>query len=57
MAAYGWLSPWWFLAFAPVVARTVWGLASPPRNLRQVGLREIWVAVSFTVIAVVIITI
>jgi hypothetical protein len=51
MVRFGWLSPWWLLAFAPVVARTAWGLLRPPRTLRSVGLREIWVVVSFTVIA------
>jgi hypothetical protein len=42
------LPSWWWLAFVPVVARTVWGLISPPENLRALGMREIWVAVSFT---------
>jgi hypothetical protein len=50
----GRLSPWWFIAFIPVVARTAWGLARPPRTLRAVGLREIWVALWFTAIAAVL---
>jgi len=55
MARGGWFPPWLLLAFAPVVARTAWGLARPPRSLRQLGLREIWVALSFTVVATVLI--
>jgi hypothetical protein len=43
----GWLTAWALAAFAPVVVRAVWGLARPPRNLRGLGLREIWVATSF----------
>jgi len=35
-------------AFAPVLARTVWGLAHPPRDLAALGWREISVAVAFT---------
>lgn len=44
----------WWVAFVPVVARTVAGLVSPPANLRALGMREIWVALSFTAIATVI---
>ena len=51
MSRFGWFSPWWLLAFVPVVGRTVWGLLWPPRTLRGVGLRELWVVLSFTVIA------
>jgi len=47
-ALAGMLPRWWWLAFGPVIARTVWGLFSPPANLRALGMREIWVAVSFT---------
>jgi len=50
-AFYGALPRWWWIAFVPVVARTVWGLALPPGNIRQVGLREAWVALSFSAIA------
>lgn len=50
-AAYGALPAWWWIAFVPVVARTVWGLANPPDGLRQVGLREAWVAAAFTLLA------
>ena len=51
LAVYGALPPWWWVAFVPVIARTVWGLTLPPDNVRQVGLREAWVALSFTAIA------
>jgi riboflavin transporter FmnP len=51
LAAYGALPRWWWAAFVPVIARTVWGLAVPPGNVRQVGLREAWVAGTFTLIA------
>jgi hypothetical protein len=42
------LPPLWWLAFVPVVARSLWGLMSPPANLRALGMRELWVALSFT---------
>ena len=48
---YGALPRLWWIAFVPVIARTVWGLARPPANVRQVGLREAWVAASFTLLA------
>ena len=51
LAAYGALPRSWWAAFIPVIARTVWGLAVPPGNVRQVGLREAWVAAAFTLIA------
>lgn len=51
LAVYGALPPWWWVAFVPVIARTVWGLAAPPGNVRQVGLREAWVATAFTLLA------
>lgn len=51
LAACGAFRLWWWAAFVPVVARTVWGLAVPPSNVRQVGLREAWVALCFTAIA------
>jgi hypothetical protein len=51
----GGLSPWWFLPFIPLAARTVLGLARPPRTLRVVGLREIWIAVAFAALAMAII--
>jgi hypothetical protein len=50
-AFFGILPRFWWAAFVPVVVRTIRGLASPPPNLRALGLREIWVAVSFTAIA------
>jgi hypothetical protein len=43
----GWLPGVSLLALAPVVARTVWGLVSPPGTLRALGFREIGVAVLF----------
>lgn len=49
-AAGGALPPLWWIAFVPVAARTAWGLARPPENLRQLGLREIGVALSFTLL-------
>lgn len=55
IAGRGWLSPWWAVAFVPVVARTAWGLVRPPRNLKALGLREVWVALSFTVIATLVV--
>jgi hypothetical protein len=39
-------------AFAPVYARTAWGLFRPPSNLRVLGWREVGVATLFTLIAV-----
>lgn len=51
LAIYGALPRWWWAAFVPVIARTVWGLAVPPGNVRQVGLREAWIALCFTAIA------
>jgi hypothetical protein len=34
-----------------LVGRTALGLARPPRTLRAVGLREIWIASAFAAIA------
>lgn len=51
----GWLPPWWWIAFLPVIWRTAWGLARPPKTLRAVGMRELWVSLAFTVIAAVLI--
>jgi hypothetical protein len=50
----GWFAPILFLAFVPVVVRTVWGLVRPPQFLRQLGMREIWVALSFTMLSVIL---
>jgi hypothetical protein len=50
----GWFAPLLFVAFVPVVIRTVWGLARPPQFLRQLGMREIWVALSFTILSVIL---
>jgi hypothetical protein len=52
----GWLSSWWWLPFIPVLIRTAWGLVWPPRNLRAVGMREIWVALCFAAIAAVVVS-
>ena len=43
------------VAFAPVAIRTAWGLARPPRTLRTLGLRELWVALAFTLAAILIV--
>jgi len=51
LATYGALPRLWWAAFVPVIARTVWGLAAPPANVRQVGLREALVAATFTLLA------
>jgi hypothetical protein len=51
----GWLPPWWWSAFLPVVWRTAWGLARPTKNLRAVGMRELWVSVVFAAIAAAVI--
>lgn len=47
----GWLPPAAWLAFAPVAARTAWGILRPPRDLRVLGLREIAVATIFLMLA------
>jgi hypothetical protein len=39
-------------AFVPVLLRTAWGLARPPRNLATLGWREVGVAATFTIAAV-----
>jgi hypothetical protein len=49
----GWLPAGLLLAFAPVLARTLWGLARPAPNLRVVGWRELGVAAAFLVVAAV----
>jgi hypothetical protein len=41
------------LAFLPVVLRVGVGVLSPPRDLRALGMRELWVAASFTALSVV----
>jgi hypothetical protein len=50
-ATAGVLPRFWWTALIPVALRTVWGLASPPLSLRALGLREIWVATSFTALS------
>jgi hypothetical protein len=50
-ASVGVLPRFWWAALIPVALRTAWGLASPPSNLRALGMREIWVAVSFTALS------
>jgi hypothetical protein len=51
MGKAGWLPPWWLTAFLPVIWRTAWGLARPPKNLRAVGMRELWVSLAFAILA------
>jgi hypothetical protein len=46
-----WIPPLAILSFAPVLARTAWGLRFPPRNVRVLGWREAGVATAFAVIA------
>lgn len=50
-AGVGVLSQWWWIAFAPVLARTALGLWRPPADLRALGMREIPVALAFTALA------
>jgi len=57
LASGDWLSPWLLVAFVPVIVRTAWGLLRPPQDLRQLGLRELWVAASYTAIATVLIAV
>ena len=40
------------LAFLPVAVRVALGLLHPPADLRALGKRELWVAASFTLLAV-----
>lgn len=47
-----WLPGLALLAFVPVMARTAWGLPSPPGTLRALGFREVGVALLFAAIAV-----
>jgi hypothetical protein len=49
----GFVTPLLAAAFVPPFARTAWGLLSPPRGLRTLGWREVGVAVSFALIAIV----
>lgn len=50
--AGGWVAGRVLLAFVPVALRLVWGLTSPPANVRLLGWREAGVAAAFAVIAV-----
>jgi hypothetical protein len=50
-AAHDALPRAWWIAYLPVALRTGVGLARPPANLRALGLREVWVAVSFATLA------
>lgn len=52
----GWVPPWGLAAFVPVAVRTAWGLARPPENLKRLGVRELWVATTFAVLAMVALT-
>jgi hypothetical protein len=46
------LVPWGLpLAFVPVLIRLVLGVVRPPANLRALGMRELWVASSFVLLA------
>jgi hypothetical protein len=56
LSRLGGLSPWWFLPFLLLVARTILGLARPPRALRSVGLREIWVAIGFALLSAAVVS-
>ena len=49
----GAVPPWAALAFLPVALRLAIGLLRPPADLRVLGKRELWVAASFTLLAVV----
>lgn len=49
--AAGGLRPALLLAFAPVVARAGFAVLRPPRNLRALGLRELWVSGALLVAA------
>ena len=52
LVAGGFFTPLLAAAFLPVMARTAWGLASPPAGLRPLGWREVGVAVLFATVAV-----
>ena len=53
LARQGSVPGWALLAFLPVLLRLAAGLLAPPRDLRALGKRELWVASAFTVISVV----
>jgi hypothetical protein len=50
------VSPWWPAPLSLLVARTALGLARPPVTLRAIGLREIWIACGFALLAVFIVS-
>ncbi len=52
LTASGTVPPLGLAAFVPVAARAAWGLARPPRNLKGVGLQELWVASAFAAVSV-----
>jgi YwiC-like protein len=52
LAAGGFVPPVAVAAYVPVLARTIWGLLSPPPNLRTLGWREVGVVVAFALIAI-----
>ncbi len=52
LADRSFITPLVVAAFAPVYARTLWGLARPPANLRVLGWREAGVASVFAGIAI-----
>ena len=52
LASGAFIPPLLAAAFAPVYARTAWGLLRPPAGLRALGWREMGVAALFTLIAI-----
>jgi hypothetical protein len=57
VAVLGALPSLWWIAFVPVVARTFWGLAAPPANLRALGMREVAIALTFTALGAILLSI
>jgi hypothetical protein len=51
LAARGFLPSLAPLAFVAPAARTIAAFAFPPADLRRLGLRELWVATSYTLLA------
>jgi hypothetical protein len=57
VARDGWLPDAWPAVFLPPLVRLLSGVALPPRNLRALGLREIWVALSYAAIAIALVAV